>query len=83
MIESNQTWPHRLDHYFEFGKANIDLEHIIVCLAVVTISSLIFGTILMSALNKDTDALKVIRKNWRLKISKKRKAVKSVRQGEE
>lgn len=54
-----------------------------MCLAVVTISSLIFGTILMSALNKDTDALKVIRKNWRLKISKKRKAVKSVRQGEE
>ena len=83
IIESNQTWPHRLDNYFEFGEAKVDLEHIAICLIVVAISSCVFGCILLSALNKDTDALKAIRKTWRLRISKKRKAVKSVIPGEE
>lgn len=83
IIESNQTWPHRLDHYFEFGEAKVDVEHILVCLFVFSITSIVFVAILMSALNKDTDALKAIRKTWRLKISRKRKAVKSIRAGEE
>ena len=83
IIESNQTWPHRLDHYFDFGEAKVDLEHVAVCAIVVALSSMIFGCILLSALNKDGDALKAIRKTWRLRISKKRKAVKSVTHGED
>jgi hypothetical protein len=82
IVESNQTWPHRLDHYFDLGEAKVDLEHVAICAIVLIISSLIFACILTSALNKDGDALKILRKTWRQKISKKRNSTKSIRHSE-
>lgn len=65
------------------GDEKVDLEHVFMCTIVVLLSTCIFGVALFSALSKDNEALKAIRKTWRLKISKKRKAIKSVRPGED
>ena len=65
VVESNQTWPHRFDHYLDFGNPVVQWFHIICALLIVTGSSCVFGLIINSALDADSAALRKIRKVYR------------------
>lgn len=62
---SKDDWPNRLDHYFNFGSNKLYWEQLVASFTVLMIATLLFGCVLSSALNKDNDMIKYLRKHYR------------------
>ena len=72
ILESNQLWATRLDHYLSYGDPKLQWEQIIIGLAVLLSVSAVFMITLCSALNRDSQSLSNLRATYRQRWRERR-----------
>jgi hypothetical protein len=65
MEHSTDTWPNRLDHYINFGKRKFFWEQLLFSITVLGLATILFVAVISSALERDTDMLKLMREAYR------------------
>ena len=72
ILESDQLWATRLDHYLSYGDPKLRWEQILIAFGVLVGVSSVFMLALCSALNKDNQSLSNLRANYRQRWRERR-----------